>query len=156
MKPTTAVAVLIVILTAGLGRCQAQEASRTPARGLHPVFSATLGEVVSHQKLPVSLMKSLLDSSLVARDSAGHPYPVVSFSFGYQTTNYYQNDTTGRPQSSRTYLSFHFTGNRLDSVWRKGVSAQLKPGDVLYFDRIIARDRSGVQYLAAPLEYDIR
>lgn len=158
MKNPRPLLTLIITLTLGVGIACGQTPQKHPsgtAGGLHPVFSTTLGNVVSHQKLPASLMKTLLDSTLVARDSAGHPYPVVNFTFGYATTSTYVNDTTGRPASSRTYLSFHFKGNRLDSIWRKGIREKLRSGDVLYFDRIIAAGPGHRHYLSAPLQYTV-
>lgn len=158
MKNPRAIRTLLITLTLGVGVTCGQAQQKNPsgiAGGLHPVFSTTLGNVVSQQKLPASLMKTLLDSTLVARDSAGHPYPVVSFTFGYATTSTYVNDTTGRPASSRTYLSFHFKSNRLDSVWRKGIGEKLRSGDVLYFDRIIATGPGHRHYLSAPLQYTV-
>jgi len=149
---------ILILFMAGLmvaygSRAQQQKAA--DPHTLQAVFRSSLGNVLSDQQLPPSMMKALLDSTLVARDSAGHPYPVVAFNFGYATTDTYTNDTTGRPASSRNYLSFHFKGNRLDSVWRKGIAEKIKPGDILYFDRIVARGPQNHQYLSSPLRFTV-
>lgn len=153
----TFIRILCVSLLAWLaGIVPAQAQQQQAARPLDPVFHSFLGNVEGGQALPASFVKGLLDSALVARDSAGHPHAVVAFNFGYATTDTYENDTTGRPVSTRSYLSFHFKGNRLDSVWRKGIAEKLRSGDVLYFDRVIAEGGQGVQYLSSPLTYRVR
>jgi hypothetical protein len=100
-------------------------------------------------------MKTLLDSALVARDSAGGRHPVVSFNFGYRTTDIFLNDTTGRPETSRLYTSFHFNANRLDSLWRTEIGSRIKSGDELFFDRVIAEDRDA-RYLSSPMHFTVK
>jgi hypothetical protein len=119
-----------------------------------PVFTTRLagnqGTAVS-----VTSMKTLLDSTLVASDSSGRRQPVVSFNFGYRTTDTFLNDTTGRPETSHLYTSFHFKGNRLDSLWRTEIGSRIKSGDELFFDRIIAQDRNA-HYLSSPLHFTVK
>lgn len=123
--------------------------------GLSPVYKSALGNVLSNT-LPVSMMKSLLDSAVHARDRKGVLRPVVSFRFGYRTHNTVVDDTTGKTETAPSYFSFQFYTNRLDSIWRLRVGEQLKPGDELFFDRIIARDEQGIQYLSSPLHFVVR
>jgi hypothetical protein len=123
-------------------------------KGLEPVFQSSLGNVLSNT-LPSSVMKKLLDSSLHARDKKGKTYPVISFDLGYQQKETVTNDTTGKPETSHVYLYWHFKGNRLDSLWRKKIKDELKPGDQLYFDHIIAEGDSGAKYLSAPLHFTV-
>lgn len=130
-------------------------AKDTATRVLSPVFKSSLGNVLSNT-LPASMMKKLLDSSLHARDKKGVGHPVVAFRFGYRTHNTFLNDTTGKSQSAASYFSFQFYTSRLDSIWRKRVGEQLKSGDELFFDKIIARDSKGVQYLSSPLHFTVR
>lgn len=132
----------------------------TPAKhvspvGLVPVYKTSLGNVLSNT-LPVTMMKQLLDSTLIARDSTGQPHAVVGFDFGYSTTDTYYNDSTGAPNTSRLYSTFHFQGNRLDSVWLKGISEKIKPGDELYFEKVIAVDKKGLHYLSSALRFQIK
>jgi hypothetical protein len=138
----------------------AQKKSLQPAKtgqktGLIPVFSSSLGHA-SKDTVPVTLMKQLLDSSLVARDSSGQPHPVVSFNFGYRTSDTFLNDSTGRPETSNLYTTFHFKSDKLDSLWRTAIGGKIKPGDELFFDRIIARTKQGVQYLSSPLHFKVK
>lgn len=120
-------------------------------KGLEPVFQSSLGNMLSNT-LPSSFMKKLLDSPLHARDKKGRTYPVISFDLGYQQKETVTNDTTGKPETSHVYLYWHFKGDRLDSLWRKKIRDELKPGDQLYFDHIIAEGDSG-KYLSAPLHF---
>lgn len=136
---------------------QQKETQRTDTafHGLKPVWKSTLGNVLSNT-IPSTMMKNLLDSSLHARDKKGKLHPVVSFNFGYSTSESYVNDSTGRKQTSPLYYSFHFNSGRLDSIWKKRVGDMLKQGDKLYFERIIAEDKNGIQYLSSPLYFIIR
>lgn len=152
---------LAALLLLGVSATQAQQKKKSlpaggaaPAHGLVAVYHASLGGVRSNS-LPASMMKQLLDSTLIARDSLGHVYPVVSFDFGYGTHNTFYNDSTGRPASYPAYSSFHFKGNRLDSVWRHGIRDQIRSGDGLFFDHIIAKGEKGVFYLSTPLHFRI-
>lgn len=152
---------LVVLLLAGMSvlpaKAQQQNAAKqdTLRKGLTPVYKSTLGNVLSNT-LPSSMMKQLLDSSLHARDKSGHLRPVVSFRFGYKTSDTFLNDTTGRAETSPLYFSFQFYSNRLDSVWRNEVGKQLKAGDELFFEKIIAKDDKGVQYLSSPLHFIVK
>lgn len=119
-----------------------------------PVFT-TLLAASSGKTIAAQTMKTLLDSALVARDSSGRLHPVVSFNFGYRTTDIFLNDTTGRPETSHLYTSFHFKGNRLDSLWRTEIGSQIKPGDELFFDRVVATYR-GTGYLSSALHFLVK
>lgn len=123
-------------------------------KGMVPVYQSSLGNVLSNT-LPVSMMKKLLDSSLIARGKGGKKYQVVAFDFGYQKEETVVNDTTGRPELSRVYQHWYFQGNRLDSIWRVRVKSELKSGDRLYFDRVIATDKGGIHYLSSSLHFKI-
>lgn len=155
------IAILFLTGIVGVFSAQAQHKSKnsapkdTVAKGLTPVFKSTLGNVLSNT-IPASMMKSLLDSSLHARDKNGHLHPVVSFQFGYRTHNTFLNDTTGKAESAASYFSFQFYSDHLDSLWKKKVSEQLKPGDELFFDKVIARDPKNVQYLSSPLHFIVQ
>jgi hypothetical protein len=122
--------------------------------GMAPVFTTLLAGS-SGKTLSATAMKALLDSALVAKDSTGQLHQVVSFDFGYRTTDVFPNDTTGRPETSRLYTSFHFKGNRLDSLWRTEIGSQIKPGDELFFDRVVAADK-GVNYLCSPVHFSVK
>lgn len=127
----------------------------TTGKRLIPVFKSTLGNVLSNT-LPASMMKSLLDSSLYSRDKKNHLHPVVSFEFGYKTFNSFLNDTTGKTETASSYFSFHFDNNQLDSIWKKRVGELLKPGDEIFYEKIIARDPKGIQYLSSPLHFIVK
>lgn len=121
---------------------------------LIPVYQSILGNVLT-SKLPASLMKKLLDSTLKARDKQGNVYRVVAFDIGYRQKETIINDTTGRPETTHDYLYWHFQGNKLDSAWRTKIQSELKSGDQLYFDHIIAADEKGNKYLSSPLHFKI-
>ena len=124
-------------------------------KGLVPVYTSSLGNVLSNT-LPVSMMRNLLDSALIARDKQGHAHPVVSFDFGYRTSDTFNDDTTGKPRTSYLYSGFHFNSSKLDSLWRTRVSKNIRPGDELFFDHIIARNEKGIHYLSSPLHFIVR
>ncbi|TAN15334.1 MAG: hypothetical protein EPN37_09640 [Chitinophagaceae bacterium] len=126
------------------------------AKKADTVFTATLGDVPSGQLLPASFAKSLLDKPLIVRDQEHQSFPVISFSFGYQAYGTYVNDTTGLPEKTSTYISFPFNSDRLDSLWRTRIGNELKTGDQLYFDHIIAEDKNGSYHLSSPLHFTIK
>lgn len=120
------------------------------------VFTTTLGNVPGGQSLPASFVKSLLDKPLIVHNQDRQVFPVVSFSFGYQTYGTYDNDTTGMPDKSSAYISFPFSSDRLDSLWRTRIGNELKLGDQLYFDHIIVEDKNGAYHLSSPLHFTIQ
>lgn len=147
--------ILLGALIAGTQALYAQDKPSGPAKhSLVPVFRSSLGNVLSNA-VPASLMRQLLDSTLIARDSLGTKHRVISFEFGYRTTTSYHNDTTGRIQQGHSYLSFQFNSDRLDSLWRSRIGPQIKRGDELYFERIIAEGPKGVKFLSSPLHFQV-
>lgn len=120
------------------------------------VFTTTLGDVPGSQSLPASFVKSLLDKPLLVHDQEHQAFPVVSFSFGYQTYGTYDNDTTGMPEKSSAYISFPFNSDHLDSLWRTRIGNELKPGDQLYFDHIIVEGKNGAYHLSSPLHFTVK
>lgn len=120
------------------------------------VFTTTLGDVPSGQLLPASFAKSLLDKPLIVHDQEHRAFPVISFSFGYQAYGTFANDTTGLPEKTSTYISFPFNSDRLDSLWKTRIGNELKPGDQLYFDHIIAEGENGSYHLSSPLHFTIK
>lgn len=149
---TTAGLLLILCFGAGPSAARQAPAGRDTARVLLPVCKTSLGGVLSNT-LPVSMMRALLDSALVARDAHGRVRRVVAFNFGFQEFHVVPNDTTGRPETRSAYTAWSFRGNRLDSLWRDRLKQRLQKGDRLYFDRVIAEDAAGVKYLSSSLEF---
>ncbi|MGH2643588.1 MAG: hypothetical protein ACRDE2_06550 [Chitinophagaceae bacterium] len=120
------------------------------------LLTTTLGDVPGGQSLPASFVKGLLDKPLIVHDQERQSFSVVSFSFGYQASTTYDNDTTGMPERTSTYISYPFYSDRLDSLWRTRIGNELKPGDQLYFDHIIAQDKKGTYHLSSPLRFTIK
>ncbi len=119
-----------------------------------PVLTTSLGNVLSNT-LPKSMMQGLLDSSLIARDQHNSLYSIVDFDFGYQRSEM-GADSTGRPKKIVDYLSWNFRGNRLDSLWRTRVKAEINTGDELYFDHIVAEGPDGKRYKSSALKFIVR
>ncbi|HEY6082170.1 MAG TPA: hypothetical protein VIU45_01855 [Chitinophagaceae bacterium] len=119
-----------------------------------PVLTTSLGNVLSNT-LPKSMMQGLLDSSLIARDQHNNVYSIVDFDFGYQRSET-AADSTGQPKKVVDYLSWNFRANRLDSLWRTRIKAEINTGDELYFDHIVAEGSDGKRYKSSPLKFIIR
>lgn len=99
-------------------------------------------------------MKSRLgDSLLVFRQ--GRSLHVLSFRFGYEHPEVYRNDTTGALEVFHSYKNWTFQGPRLDTLWEHYLQRNLSQGDMLYFDRILARSPQDTLYMAPPLKFDI-
>lgn len=120
------------------------------------LFTTTLGDVPGGQSLPASFVKGLLDKPLVVHDQEHQAFPVVSFTFGYQTYGTYNNDTTGMPEKTSSYITYPFNDDRLDSLWRTRIGHELKPGDQLYFDHVIVEGKDGAYHLSSPLHFTIK
>lgn len=152
----------IILLISGISPVYAQYKKKSTihetgtVKKTDTIFTTTLGNVPGGQSLPASFMKSLLNKTLIVHNQDRQAFPVVSFSFGYQTFGTYDNDTTGMPEKSSAYISFPFSSNRLDSLWRTRIGNELKPGDQLYFDHIIVEDKNGIYHLSSPLHFTIK
>lgn len=154
--------VLVCLLSFGLFPVFAQNRKKTDAHHTEAlkkkdtVFISTLGDVPGRQSLPASFAKGLLNAPLIVHDQEHQVFRVVSFSFGYQTYGTYNNDTTGMPEKTSSYISYPFYSNRIDSLWRARIGNELKPGDQLYFDHIVAEGKNGTYHLSSPLHFTIK
>ncbi|MBX5439166.1 MAG: hypothetical protein IRZ29_06460 [Thermoflavifilum sp.] len=105
----------------------------------------------SSSRIPASLMKQLIDSPLVVKDTRGRLYQVSRFDFGYLHIDTTFNDTTERFELVPEYMGFTFLQNQLDSLWKARIKKTLHAGERVFFDHIIAEDSSGIKYGAPPL-----
>jgi hypothetical protein len=153
--------ILFLLLAAALPlpaqqtKVQKKEVPASKARAdAFPRITTTLGNVLSNT-IARSKMQQLLDSSLHARDQFNHVYQVIGFDLGFQQNGTFIDEKTGQSKPVQDYVSFSFRASKPDTLWRNRIRAEMRPGDALFFDKVLVKDSKGNKYLSSPLHFVI-
>jgi hypothetical protein len=109
-----------------------------------PTIKATIAGVGSGTYSP-AVAKIMIDSNLVLKDESGKKYPIYKCSFLYKRRMEYKDDESGGDvKTSWEYLENVLKNNaQLDDLWRKTIKNDLKKGEQLIFENILADSQKG-------------
>ncbi len=105
--------------------------------------------------LDVNTFKKMMSQPLCAKDSASNVFKVKSFEITYAERGLYQDDE-GLPIIFTDYSADSFTGDTLNSVWKKRFDESLYKGDTVYFEQIICTVAEKKNVLCKPLKVIIK
>jgi hypothetical protein len=92
----------------------------------------------------VGAAKLMIDSNLVLKDENGKKYPIFKCSFLYKRKMVYKDEESGETKTTWEYLENVLKNNaQLDSFWRQTIKGDLKPGEELLFEGILADSQKG-------------
>jgi hypothetical protein len=103
-----------------------------------------------------AVARMLIDSSLKITDEAGRAYPLYKFTFIYKRKNTYEDEMSGDKKVAYEWLSTDIRDNKqLDDLWRTTVKGDLKPGEEIYFEGIVADSKKGYMLPAPAIKFVI-
>lgn len=112
-------------------------------KGKVPVITASIGGMTSG-KYGVGAAKILIDSNLVLKDEKGQKYVINRCSFMYKRKMTYTDEESGQKRITWEYLAKELrNGEQLDKFWRDTIKEDLKVGEELIFEKILADSKKG-------------
>ncbi len=131
---------------------------------LHAQVTKPLNKPLAKQKVPtvtayiggnvsgtynVAAAKVMIDSALVIKDEKGKSYSIYKFTFLYKRRMEYTDEDTREKIVTWEYLSKELRNNeQLDELWRTTIKQDLKKGEQLLFEGILADSKKGYMLVA--------
>ncbi len=96
---------------------------------------------------------TLLQQPLCAKDSAGKSYKIRSFEITYAERGLYE-DSAGLPIVVTDYQNDAFSGDTVNSYWKKMLQERFYKGDTVYIEHVVLIDANN-KYIAGarPLRF---
>jgi hypothetical protein len=108
-----------------------------------PKITASIGNMLGGT-YDVAVAKNLIDNSLLLKDESGKLYKINRCSFLYKRKMVYTDEDTKEKRITYEYLSKELRNNeQLDEFWKKIIKEELKKGEELIFEKILADSGSG-------------
>lgn len=105
--------------------------------------------------IDANTFKEFMKMPLCAKDSANNFYKIKSFDITYAERGLYQDDE-GKPIIFTDYSSDSFTGDTINSYWKKSFNERLYKGDTVFFDRIICTASDKKNFICKTLKVVIK
>ncbi|MGN6435627.1 MAG: hypothetical protein ACTHMM_03805 [Agriterribacter sp.] len=102
------------------------------------------------------LLSTIVDSSVVVRDSKGTTYQLVRFRVLYKFKSTYDDPETGQKKKSDDMRVNDFSNTAVMSeLWRQSIKDNVKAGDEIIFDNIIIRLKNGTKLMAPKVAFKV-
>lgn len=103
-----------------------------------------------------NLLSTIVDSSVVVRDSKGTTYQLVRFRVLYKFKSTYDDPETGQKKKSDDMRVNDFSNTAVMSeLWRQSIKDNVKAGDEIIFDNIIIRLKNGTKLMAPKVAFKV-
>lgn len=142
-------ACLVTVLTV-VAQSDKKDAKPKPKPKPVPVY---LGKSdYSKGNISKRLFDSLVRQGLTAKDSNGKVYKITEFGFTYAERNLYE-DSVGNQMVVADYLADFCFGDTLNAFLKVNIPERSKPGDTVFFDRIIVKSPEGNNALGKGMKF---
>ncbi len=112
-------------------------------KGKIPKITASIGNMFGGT-YDVAVAKNLIDNNLLLKDENGKLYKISRCSFLYKRKMVYTDEDTKEKRITYEFLSKELRNNeQLDEFWKKIIKEELKKGEELIFEKILADSGSG-------------
>jgi len=147
MKKILIIATLVGSTTLALAQAKSSSAM--------PKLASTWGRNASGTLTP-GQVAGLTDSSLRVHDDKGTNYPVAGFRINYTFVSTYKDQESGELKTTKEFRAFDFNDTTaLTSVWKESIRENVKAGDEIVFNKILARQKNGKKVNAPSLTFKV-
>lgn len=153
MMRNISIAILInIIAVTGFAQSKAKEVQPAKKNLQKVKLISRFASYKDSITLTVDQLKALISEPLTITDEKGNSLSVSSFEMAYKRIVMYQDETTGKKNTSIQMSSALFKSPTLSPNWIKIIKRDLMPSDELLFFDIIAKDKKGMVYYAPDIK----
>lgn len=143
MKYLFLIMLLTVSLTTAYSQVKKKPVEKVEEKSVPVVYTSYWGPITSGN-ISAEQIKAILAAAIFVKDNKNQSYIVSGFRINYSFKGSYKDESTGDTKSMKDLRVNDFNNkNTLPQPWIESIKDNIKPGDVILFNKILFRNKEG-------------
>jgi hypothetical protein len=143
MKYLFLIFLLTVSLTTVFSQVKKKPVDKPLEKSVPIVYSSHWGPITSGN-ISAEQIKAILAAAIFVKDNNYQSYIVSGFRINYSFKGSYKDEETGNTKSMKDLRVNDFNNkNTLPQPWIESIKDNIKPGDIILFNKILFRNKEG-------------
>ncbi len=148
MKYLFLILLLTVSLTTAYSQVKKKPVEKVEEKPVPVVYTSYWGPITSGN-ISGEQIKAILAAAIFVKDNKYQSYIVSGFRINYSFKGSYKDESTGDTKSMKDLRVNDFNNkNTLPQPWIESIRDNIKPGDVILFNKILFRNKEGTLQMA--------
>jgi hypothetical protein len=146
---------LIVSLTTAFSQAKKKQPEKVEEKPVPVVYTSYWGPITSGN-ISGEQIKAILAAAIFVKDNKYQSYIVSGFRINYSFKGSYKDEETGNTKSMKDLRVNDFNNkNTLPQPWIESIKDNIKPGDVILFNKILFRNKEGRLQMAPDIRITV-
>ncbi len=155
MKYLFLILLLTVSLTTAYSQVKKKPVEKVEEKPVPVVYTSYWGPITSGN-ISGEQIKAILAAAIFVKDNKYQSYIVSGFRLNYSFKGSYKDESTGDTKSMKDLRVNDFNNkNTLPQPWIESIRDNIKPGDVILFNKILFRNKEGKLQMAPDIRIAI-
>lgn len=155
MKYLFLILLLTVSLTTAFSQVKKKQVEKVEEKPVPVVYTSHWGPITSGY-ISSEQIKAILVASIFVKDNKYQSYIVSGFRINYSFKGSFKDESTGDTKSMKDLRVNDFNNkNTLPQPWIESIKDNIKPGDVILFNRILFRNKEGKLQMAPDIRITV-
>jgi hypothetical protein len=155
MKYLFLILLLTVSLTTAYSQVKKKPVEKVEEKPVPVVYTSYWGPITSGN-ISGEQIKAILAAAIFVKDNKYQSYIVSGFRLNYSFKGSYKDESTGDTKSMKDLRVNDFNNkNTLPQPWFESIRDNIKPGDVILFNKILFRNKEGKLQMAPDIRIAI-
>jgi hypothetical protein len=127
-----------------------------PVEKLVPIVYTSHWGPIASGNISAEQIKAILVAAIFVKDNKYQSYTVSGFRINYSFKGSFKDESTGDTKSMKDLRVNDFNNkNTLPQPWIESIKDNIKPGDVILFNKILFRNKEGKLQMAPDIKITV-
>lgn len=155
MKYLFLILLLTVSLTSAFSQVKKKPVEKVEEKPVPAVYTSHWGPITSGN-ISSEQIKAILVAAIFVKDNKNQPYTVSGFRINYSFKGTFKDEETGNTKTMKDLRVNDFNNkNTLPQPWIESIKDNIKPGDVILFNKILFRNKEGKLQMAPDIRITV-
>jgi len=155
MKYLFLMLLLTVSLTTAFTQVKKKPVDKPVEKSVPIVYTSYWGPITSGN-ISAEQIKAILAAAIFVKDNKYQSYIVSGFRINYSFKGSFKDEETGNTKSMKDLRVNDFNNkNTLPQPWIESIKDNIKPGDVILFNKILFRNKEGKLQMAPDIRITV-
>ena len=155
MKYLFLILLLSVSLTTAFSQAKKKQVEKVEEKPI-PVFYTSHWGPIASGNISGEQVKAILAAPIVVKDNKNQLYNVSGFRINYSFKGSFKDEETGNTKTMKDLRVNDFNNkNTLPQPWVESIKDNIKPGDVILFNKILFRNKEGKLQMAPDIKITV-
>ena len=146
---------LSVSLTTAFSQAKKKQVEKVEEKPVPVVYTSHWGPITTGN-ISGEQIKAILAAPIVVKDNKNQLYNVSGFRINYSFKGSFKDEETGNTKTMKDLRVNDFNNkNTLPQPWIESIKDNIKPGDVILFNKILFRNKEGKLQMAPDIKITV-